>query len=214
MGYQIKKFDSGESLYINGNKKIKIPKDSAVKEYPILSHYNNVTNYFGIVLDIGIAIKPHTIISIFVDLPADTGIYVYSGNYYTIIDKIENFKKQFSLYGTASDGMIYRYFKTKYTKKISGAHKNKIPTNINIDNNSNTWQIVNKIIFEAESLNLFSNGKKVIGERIFINISDKEFVTIKLNNEPSEKGFKIMHHSLLQKKKGIKSNVVEMRYGI
>ena len=214
MKYQTKKLKSGETLYLNRNIKIKIPKDSSIKEYPVLSFDKNVTEYFGIVLDPSIAVEPRSSTSIFVDLPADMGIYIYNKKYYTIIDKIENFKKQFALYGNAFDGMVYRYFKTGYNKMRSKPHKTKIPTNIIINNNSNTWKIISKIIFRAESLDLFSDKKGIIGEKIFFNISDKEFITTKLNNVPSESGAKIIPYNLSKGIRKIKADVIEMRYGL
>lgn len=214
MKYHIKKLSSGEILYTNGSKKIIIPENSTIKEHQILSFDKNVTEYFGIVLDPSMAVEPHSSVSIFVDLPADIGIYVYNKKYYSIIDKLENFKKRFALYGSASDGMIYRYFKTGYNKTRSKQDKTKIPTNVVINNNSNTWKIVGKIIFKAESLDLFSDKKGIVGERIFFNISDKEFITTKLNNVASESGAKIIPYNISKGIRKIKADVVEMRYGL
>jgi hypothetical protein len=211
--YRIVKLASGNRQYVRGSTNIMIPKGSDIKEYHILSHDSSITPYFGVVLDPSIAVGPEDATSIFMNIPADTGLFITDGKIYTMIDKIERHAKKFSLYGSASDGMVYRYFKLKYAKSITRSTKNAIPTEVMITNKSKSWQVIKRVVFLGNSFDMFSDGKGTVGEMVQLNISDKEVITTKLGNRPSVKGAKMMPYSITLTKPGIKSDTVEMRYG-
>lgn len=211
--YKIIKLPSGEKKYIKDSNTIGIPEGSEIKEYSILSYDGSITPYFGIVLEPSLAIGPDSTTSIFVNVPADTGIFITDGKHDTLIDRISRHENRYSLYGSASDGIVYRHFKLQYTKKGIKEEKYTIPTSIAINNKSNSWQVVKRIMFVGKSFDLFSYKEKVIGELINFNISDENVITTKLGNAPSVKGASMVPYTASFDKLRIKSDTVEMRYG-
>lgn len=211
--YSVVKLPSGEKRYTRGSTNIVIPKGSEVEEYRILSHGNSVTPYFGIVLDPSIAVGPEGTKSIFMNFPADMGVFITNGKNYTMIDRVDEYAKKFALYGSASDGMIYRYVKSKYTKSLSKANKKEIPTEIVITNKSKSWQVISRVIFIGSAFDTFTDGKRIFGEKVHMNISEADVITTKLSNTPSVAGAKMAPYSATITKPGIKADTVEMRYG-
>ncbi|MDE1870922.1 MAG: DUF432 domain-containing protein [Candidatus Micrarchaeota archaeon] len=211
--YKIIKSRSGAREYAKGAGIIEIPDGSEIKEHLILSHDSNVTPYFGIVLDPSIAVAPDSEIPVFVNIPADIGIFITNGKNHTLIDRISKHESRYSLYGSASDGIVYRYFKLGHSRKMVNGERNAIPTEIVITNRSNSWQIISRIIFVGKSFDIFSYEDKIVGERIHFNISDENVITTRLGNAPSVKGARMVEYSAAFEKIRIKSDTVEMRYG-
>lgn len=213
VNYRVSRRADGKRQYVRGQVSITIPEGSKVEEFPILSHDGSVTPYFGIVLDPKLAVAPGAEASVFVDMPVDTGIFLSKGRQYTQIDKVDRHDKRFALYGSASDGMVYRYVKTGYTRSRRNG-KDAIPAKIVITNKSKVWKTISRVIFEGSAFDMFRDSKGFIGEKIQMDISKEEVITTKLCNVPSIAGAaRIDTSSVLLKIKAMRPDTVEMRYG-
>ncbi len=144
----------------------------------------------------------------YVNIPVDTGIFVLSEKKYKQIDTVENWPKKFSLYGSASDGMVYRYFKTGYFHGLPKPEANKISTKVGMINRHGKWFVITKFIFSYPSFNIFSHKGRNFGEAVEIDINNEDLALVSLKNKPSFAGAKPMSHI----KQGY-SNTIEMRYG-
>lgn len=209
LDYIVKTLPGGLKQYIRGEKVIDLPDDAEVKEYPVLSGDTSITQFFGIVLESGFAVPPRSKASIYVDLPVDIGIYIVGDKQYKMIDRIEKWPRKFSLYGNATDGLVYRYSKGKYGKGSGNGKKDMVTTRIDITNSHSNWTVVSKLILDQKYFNFFEVKDRIVGEAVSMQVMNPKLTIVKLSNRPSMQNGKIMPHVPSNP-----SHAIELRYGL
>jgi len=208
LGYSIIK-ERDHFVYQKGEKKIKIPSNLTIKEFPILSINEAVTEYFGIVFEQPIYIGEDHEVKIYVKLPLDIGIYVSDGSNYKLIDVIEIYAKKYALYGTIGEGVIYRYWKTNAFLEQPIVSGNEAITLIEIINKAGSIGSVSRIIFDAKFFSLYTKEGKFYGERIRVTRLQRGLALVRLMNKPTIEGTEIIPTTV---SKGI-GGQFEMRFG-
>jgi hypothetical protein len=207
-GYIITK-ENNNYVYIRGDKKIEVPQGLIIEELPILSINENVTEYFGIVLDPPIYVNEDEKIKVYVKLPLDIGIYVTNRSKYKLIDRIEIYPKKYALYGNIGNGVIYRYWKTSASFEKINTNKHEALTAIEIINEAESIGAISRIIFDFNNFSLFTKDDIVCGELIQLHRLKKGLAVVKLTNKPSLEGGKLIPTIPLK----ILGSEFEMRFG-
>ncbi len=184
-------------IYSRGDKRIEVPFELKIMEYPILSTDESITDFFGIVLDPPVYVNEDGEIKIYVKLPLDTGIFATNGSSYKLIDKIDVYPKKFALYGNIGEGVIYRYWKTSAYMEEFKPGRNEAITLIDIINKAESIGSISKVIFNSKALSLYSFDDSVCGEVIRVTRLQKGLAITKPINKPSIDGAKYIPTSPL-----------------
>jgi|GEM_PF-903601 Uncharacterized conserved protein len=196
-------------IYQKGEKKIEIPSNFIIKEFPVLSSNEAITEYFGIVFEQPIYVGEEQEVKLYVKLPLDIGIYVSDGSNYKLIDVIEIYTKKYALYGTIGEGVIYRYWKTNAYLERPIHSANEALTLIEIINKAGSIGSVSKIIFNSKFFSLYFKDEKFYGEIIRVTRLQKGLALVRPINKPTIEGAEIIPTTV---SKGI-GGQFEMRFG-
>jgi len=172
-------------IYIRGEKRVEVSFDLKIREYPILSIDESVTNFFGIVLDHPVYVNEEGHIKIYVKIPLDIGIFATNGMSYKLIDRIDVFPKKFALYGSIGEGVIYRYWKTSPYLEQFTVNKNEAITAIEIVNKADSIGGISKVIFNSKYFSLYSFDESICGEIIRVTRLVKGLAIVKPINKPT-----------------------------
>ncbi|MDT7891918.1 MAG: DUF432 domain-containing protein [Thermoproteota archaeon] len=208
LNYSITK-EKDHLVYQKGEKKIEIPSNLTIKEFPILSINEAITEYFGIVFEQPIYIGEEQEVKLYVKLPLDIGIYVSDGSNYKLIDVIEIYTKKYALYGTIGEGVIYRYWKTNAFLVLPITSVNEAITLIEIINKAGSVGSISKIIFNTKFFSLYTKEGKFYGERIRVTRLQKGLALVRLMNKPTIEDAEIIPTTI---SKGI-GGQFEMKFG-
>jgi hypothetical protein len=208
LNYSITK-EKDHLVYQKGEKKIEIPSNLTIKEFPILSINEAITEYFGIVFEQPIYIGEEQEVKLYVKLPLDIGIYVSDGSNYKLIDVIEIYTKKYALYGTIGEGVIYRYWKTNAFLVLPITSVNEAITLIEIINKAGSIGSISKIIFNTKFFSLYTKEGKFYGERIRVTRLQKGLALVRLMNKPTIEDAEIIPTTI---SKGI-GGQFEMKFG-
>jgi hypothetical protein len=208
LNYSITK-EKDHLVYQKGEKKIEIPSNLTIKEFPILSINEAITEYFGIVFEQPIYIGEEQEVKLYVKLPLDIGIYVSDGSNYKLIDVIEIYTKKYALYGTIGEGVIYRYWKTNAFLVLPITSGNEAITLIEIINKAGSIGSISKIIFNTKFFSLYTKEGKFYGERIRVTRLQKGLALVRLMNKPTIEDAEIIPTTI---SKGI-GGQFEMKFG-
>ncbi|VVB76970.1 Uncharacterised protein [uncultured archaeon] len=208
--------------YVRGGLRIDIPESASVEEHPIVSGDYSVTPYFGLVLDSAPSVPPESEATIYVNLPVDTGIYLFGKGVHTLIDEVPRWPLKYSLYGTPSDGITFRYFRAPYHSKPPKREKHKVLARVRIFNREDEWIVVSKFLFPQKYYNMFkTEDGEVVGEAVDIYVESANLATVTLKNKSSQgRSSSVLLHGPQPTAKAmahIKQNLVsifEMRHGL
>ncbi len=181
-------------VYRRGDKSVVAPSDLKIEDLPILSINENVTEFFGVVLDPPVYVGVDSSVKFYVKIPLDIGVYITDGRNYKLIDKIEIHPKKYALYGDVAKGKIYRYWKTNPLLNPFLTEKHEAILAIEAINKAESIGAISKVIFDSKHFSLFKKDNMICGELIQLQRLQKGLALVKLMNKPSLEGFSRMPH--------------------
>ncbi len=144
----------GEGRYIykrNDIEKIIPGKDITFDLFPVSS--SGIANYIQLSLKNPIVISPRDTTTFTITAPYDLQVRALKNRKWTSIDTIHIQKEKYALYGPVEKGMLCRYFKSD-----SNEEKDTAIVHIQVENETETWQEVSKIVFSAD-IELYEDEK-------------------------------------------------------
>ncbi|WP_338598397.1 DUF432 domain-containing protein [Sulfolobus tengchongensis] len=195
--------------YEENGKKILVPDGMSIIKLPVVSINTSVTNFFGVVMETQLVIKPESEISFYVEIPLDLGIFVTDGKRYRQMFVEERFPKKYSLYGSIQNGLIYRYWVSKVYEEPRDLENNLALTKVEVKNEDATIGDIRLIIFDVRYFSLFEYNNKIVGETLRVERLKKGLALVKSTNRPTINGARLMPHTPLD----VIGKYVEMEEG-
>ena len=127
---------------------------------PPLNQKYFTTNTLYLKLRSAIALPPKERIIVYFKAPVDVGVALYKNNIFTILDKIPLIKEKYAIYGSIENGQICRFYTTDVYYKEPQVLLGEALVEAEINNLSNDFIEISKIIMPVAGVNMFYRGKE------------------------------------------------------
>jgi hypothetical protein len=135
-----------------------------------------------------VTISPKGSLRVFVKFPIEIGIFMMKHKKMELLDVLTLRRQKFSLYGSASFGVICKYYKSEVYSElptVNPLHEGVIE--LGISNKSNTWNDLTKAVFNAYGMKIYYS-KDLVSMKASLTILDEGIAETSFINSPFEKG--------------------------
>ena len=172
-------------------KVIDVPSLDAFYVYPVHSVQPEVSTHLLLKLSRPLVVGPNSSISIYVKVPISAGIYVFGGEAQKLIDSFGFRPYKYALYGTTSNGIVCRFYRTDVFPEVPKTELWEAITRITVENPSDDFVEVKCVVLPILNTMIYVDdmGKAYV-EAARMHISKDGLGIVTLGNEPPLPGLK------------------------
>lgn len=173
-----------------------------------------LTPYLMIVFEQTLFVAPKINQTIFLKFPIDIGVYVTTGDDYSIIDCFTMVKPKFTLYGDPHNGALCKFWKSEIFDTMPEADPYREGViKLNIKNLTTSWVSLTRAVFNAYGMKIFFNDR-LVGMTAEMRLRSTEIAETAFEDAPVESGMQRFIEYYTSKKLSIQSTRFVMELGI
>ncbi|MBS3782163.1 MAG: DUF432 domain-containing protein, partial [Candidatus Thermoplasmatota archaeon] len=143
---------------------------------------------------------------VFATFPIEIAVFLESGSPEKPLDIFTLAKQKYTLYGDVKTGTICKYWPTQQSTTIPEDLDPMVEgiMALTINNRTNEWKEVSKVVFDAYGMKIYYDGEKV-GMKGAMLIKEGDFSETGFSNKPIVKNMKKAREVYRKKKSAIQS---------
>lgn len=159
--------------------------------YPVHSIHPEISTNLMLRLSRSIIIAPCSTTTIYVKVPISAGVYVFEGETQMLIDFFSRYQYKYALYGSTSNGIICRFYRTDVYLQVPDEELWSATTKVIIENSSDNFCEVKNIVLPFLNTMIYIDERGVAyAGTVRLQISRDGFGVVSLDGVPPFDGLK------------------------
>ena len=147
-----------------------------------------LTHFILVEFTNNVVLPPESSTSGYTRIPVDIAVFAVKGEEYKVIDVFSENKVKYALYGPKNEGVIARYYKSRFSHEVVGLEYFKeVIVPLEVVNSHDKWVKLTQVLLDANMLNFYyEHSGKACTQKAKVEITSDSTAIVEYSKEDIE----------------------------
>ena len=144
-----------------------------------------LTHFILVEFTNNVVLSPESSTSGYTRIPVDIAVFAVKGEEYRVIDVFSENKVKYALYGPKNEGVIARYYKSRFSHEVEGLEYFKeaiVP--LEVINSHDKWVKFTQVLLDANMLNFYyEHSGKACTQKVKVEVTSDSSAVVEYSKE-------------------------------